>query len=71
MAGRDQGEGTRLAAGTGAWICFEDEAGQNLRPPKDWTRAPHGRTPVVRVSGKGSGQVSVAGTAWATSPSAT
>ena len=44
-----------------AWICFEDEAGQNLRPPKARTWAPRGRTPVVRVSGKGSGRVSVAG----------
>ena len=63
MAGCDLGEGTRLAAATGAWICFEDEAGQNLRPPKARTWAPRGRTPVVRVSGKGSGRVSVAGLA--------
>ncbi len=55
------GEGTRLAAATGACICFEDESGQNLRPPKARTWAPRGRTPVVRVSGKGSGRVSVAG----------
>ena len=61
MAGCDLGEGTRLAAATGAYVCFEDEAGQNLRPPKARTWAPRGRTPVVRVSGKGSGRVSVAG----------
>jgi putative transposase len=61
VAGGDLGEGTRLAAATGAWIVFEDEAGQNLRPPKARTWAPRGRTPVVRVSGKGSGRVSVAG----------
>ena len=61
MAGRDPGEGTRLAAATGAWICFEDEAGQGLRPPKARTRARRGHTPVVLVSGKGSGRVSVAG----------
>ena len=61
MAGRDLGEGARLAAATGAWICFEDEAGQNLRPPKARTWAPRGCTPVVSVSGKGSGRVSVAG----------
>jgi len=60
MAGQDVGEGTRLAAATGAYICFEDEAGQNLRPPKARTWA-RGRTPVVTVSGKGSGRVSVAG----------
>ena len=34
VAGRDLGEGTRLAAATGAYVCFEDEAGQNLRPPE-------------------------------------
>jgi putative transposase len=46
---------------TGAYICFEDEAGQSLRPPKARTWARRGHTPVVRVSGKGSGRVSVAG----------
>ena len=61
MAGRDLGEGTRLAAETGAYVCFEDEAGQNLRPPKARTWAPRGHTPVVTVCGKGSGRVSVAG----------
>jgi hypothetical protein len=55
------GEGTRLAAATGAYACFEDEAGQNLRPPKARTWARRGHTPVVRVCGKGSGRVSVAG----------
>ena len=47
VAGRDLGEGTRLAAATGAYVCFEDEAGQNLRPPRARTWAPRGRTPVV------------------------
>jgi len=61
VAGADLGEGARLAAATGAYVCFEDEAGQNLRPPKARTWAPRGRTPVVRVCGKGSGRVSVAG----------
>jgi hypothetical protein len=61
VAGRDLGEGTRLAAATGAYVCFEDEAGQNLRPPKARTWARRGRTPVVMVSGRGSGRVSVAG----------
>ena len=55
LAGGDLGEGTRLAAATGAWICFEDEAGQSLRPPKARTWARRGRTPVVPVSGNGSG----------------
>ena len=31
-------------------ICFEDEAGQNLRPPKARTWARRGHTPVVTVS---------------------
>jgi hypothetical protein len=61
MAGPDLGEGARLAAASGAWIVFEDEAGQNLRPPKARTWARRGHTPVVRVCGKGSGRVSVAG----------
>jgi len=62
VAGGDLGEGTRLAAATGAWICFEDEAGQALKPGKARTWAPRGRTPVVRVSGN-SGRLSVAGMA--------
>jgi putative transposase len=57
------GQASRLAAATGAYLCFEDEAGQNLRPPKARTWAPRSHTPVVRVSGKGSGKVSVAGLA--------
>ena len=61
MADRDLGQASRLAAATGAYVCFEDEAGQNLRPPKARTWAPRGHTPVARVSGKGSGRVSVAG----------
>ena len=63
MAGADLGEGTRLAAATGAWICFEDEAGQTLRPPKARTWGRRGRTPVISVSGRGSGRISVAGMA--------
>ena len=63
MAEPGLGEGTRLAAATGAWICFEDEAGQRLRPPKARTWARRGRTPVAIVSGRVSGRVSVAGLA--------
>jgi DDE superfamily endonuclease len=62
VAGGDLGQGTRLAALTGAWICFEDEAGQSLRPGKAHTWAPRGRTPVTRVSGN-AGRLSVAGMA--------
>jgi hypothetical protein len=61
VAVREVGEGLRIAAATGAYVCFEDEAGQNLRPPKARTWGRRGHTPVVRVSGKGSGRVSMAG----------
>jgi hypothetical protein len=61
VAGCDLGQASRLAAATGAYVCFEDEAGQTLRPPKARTRARRGRTPVAVVSGKGSGRVSAAG----------
>ncbi len=63
MEDRDLGQASGLAAATGAYICFEDEAGQNLRPPKARTWAPRGHTPVARVSGTGSGRVPVAGLA--------
>jgi len=59
MAHPDLGEGTRLAAATGAWIVFEDEAGATLRPPKARTWAARGHTPQVAVSGRG-GRVSMA-----------
>jgi DDE superfamily endonuclease len=62
VADSDLGEGARLAAATGAWVCFEDEAGQALKPGKARTWAPRGRTPVMRVSGN-SGRLSVAGIA--------
>jgi transposase len=51
------------ARGLGAFICFEDEAGQGLRPPKGRTWAPRGARPVVRVRGGGNGKVSIAGVA--------
>ncbi len=53
--------GKTVAAERGAWLCFEDEAGQALRPPKARTWGRRGRTPVTAVSGKGSGRVSIAG----------
>jgi len=55
------GEGSSLAAATGAWVCGEDEAGQTLRPPKARTWSRRGHTPTTLVSGKGSGRVSIAG----------
>ncbi|WP_344620243.1 transposase [Dactylosporangium salmoneum] len=53
--------GKTVAAQRDAWIAFEDEAGQTLRPPKARTWGRRGRTPVIPVSGKGSGRISIAG----------
>lgn len=61
MAAGGVAAGKKLAAERGAWICFEDEAGHTLRPPKARTWALRGHTPVIAVSGKGSGRISVAG----------
>ena len=51
----------KAAAERGAWICFEDEAGHTLRPPKARAWAPRSNTAVIPVSGKGPGRISVAG----------
>ncbi|MDX3103585.1 LpqB family beta-propeller domain-containing protein [Nonomuraea angiospora] len=53
--------GKSTAADLGAYLCFEDEAGQGLRPPKGRTWAPVGARPVVAVRGKGSRRVNMAG----------
>ena len=53
--------GKTVAAQRQAWLVFEDEAGQTLRPPKARTWGRRGHTPVVPVSGKGSGRISIAG----------
>ncbi|MFG2821500.1 transposase [Kitasatospora sp. NPDC048365] len=42
-------------------MCFGDEAGFTRRPPKARTWGRRGRTPVVTVSGRRSGRLSVAG----------
>nr|WP_258382797.1 transposase [Streptomyces sp. NTH33] len=42
-----------------AWLCFADESGQGLRPPRARTWSPRGTTPVVRVTGRGGGRVSL------------
>ncbi|MFE9330406.1 hypothetical protein [Streptomyces sp. NPDC006925] len=52
--------GKTAAAASGAWILFEDEAGQSMTPPRAKTWGRIGRTPVVRVRGRGSGRVSMA-----------
>lgn len=61
MAGGDLVGGKKTATDLGAWIVFEDESGQSLRPPKARTWSVRGTTPVVRVTGKGSGRLSLAG----------
>ncbi|WP_444546036.1 IS630 family transposase [Streptomyces mirabilis] len=53
--------GKSVAAACGGWIVFEDEAGQSMTPPRARTWGRIGQTPVVRVRGRGSGRVSMAG----------
>ena len=54
------GPGKRTAADLGAWIFFEDESGQGLRPPKGRTWGRRGTTPVVAVTGGSNKRVSLA-----------
>ncbi|MER5535381.1 transposase [Streptomyces mirabilis] len=61
MEGGDLGRGKRARAVCGGYLCFEDEAGFTRRPPKGRTWGRRGRTPVVTVSGRRSGRLSVAG----------
>src|SRR5436305_14062567 len=49
-----------MAADRGAWLVFEDESGQGLRPPKGRTWGRRGRTPVVRVTAANSPRLSLA-----------
>lgn len=42
-----------------AWLCFANESGQGMRPPKARTWSPRGTTPVVKVTGRGGGRVSL------------
>lgn len=44
----------------GAWLCFEDESGQGLRPPKGRTWGRRGHTPLVKVTGGSNRRVSLA-----------
>ncbi len=60
MAGGDLAHNKRTAADLGDWICFEDESGQGLRPPKGRTCGRRGQTPVVRVTGGSNKRVSLA-----------
>ena len=63
MEGRGVARYKSAARDLGAFICFEDETGQGLSPPKGRTWAPHGARPLVRVRGAGGGRVSIAGVA--------
>jgi putative transposase len=60
VAGGDLAGGKRTAADLGAWLVFEDESGQGLRPPKGRTWGRRGRTPVVTVTGSANRRVSLA-----------
>ncbi|MBW8706995.1 hypothetical protein MBT84_45935 [Streptomyces sp. MBT84] len=61
MSGGDLAGGKTFRAATGAFICFEDEAGVTGRPPKGRTWGRRGITPTVRVPGRSRGRLSVAG----------
>jgi transposase len=52
--------GKRTAADLGAWLIFEDESGQGLRPPKGRTWGRRGHTPVVKITGGSNKRVSLA-----------
>ena len=60
VAGGDLARGKRTAADLGAWLVFEDESGQGLRPPKGRTWGRRGHTPVVTVTGGSNTRVSLA-----------
>ena len=60
MAGGHLAGHKSTAADLGAWLCFEDESGQGLRPPKGRTWGRRGQTPVVRVTGGHDTRVSLA-----------
>jgi putative transposase len=61
VEGGDLATDKRTAHDLGAWIVFADESGPSLRPPTARTWSRRGCTPVVKVTGKGSGRVSLAG----------
>jgi transposase len=50
----------RTAADLGAWVVFEDESGQGLRPPRGRTWGRRGHTPAVKVTGGSNRRVSLA-----------
>jgi hypothetical protein len=60
VAGGGLAGGKSTAADLGAWLCFEDESGQGLRPPRGRTWGRRGQTPVVKVTGGHNSRVSLA-----------
>src|SRR4051794_20577479 len=60
LRGGELADDKKTAADLGAWLVFEDESGQGLRPPKGRTWGRRGRTPVVRVTAAISPRLSVA-----------
>jgi DDE superfamily endonuclease len=60
VAGGDLAGDKSAAADLGAWLCFQDESGQGLRPPKGRTWGRRGHTPVVTVTGGHDTRVSLA-----------
>src|SRR3954463_1080765 len=60
LAGGELAADKTTAADLGAWLVFEDESGQGLRPPTGRTWGRRGCTPVVRVTAAISPRVSVA-----------
>ena len=60
MAGGHLAGHKSAAADLGAWLCWEDESGQGLRPPKGRTWGRRGHTPVVKVTGGHDTRVSLA-----------
>jgi DDE superfamily endonuclease len=60
MAGGGLAGGKKTVADLGAWLVFEDESGQGLRPPAGRTWGRRGQTPVVTVTGGSNTRVSLA-----------
>src|SRR3954451_7160742 len=60
LAGGDLAGDKKTAADLGAWLIFEDESGQGLRPPTGRTWGRRGRTPVVHVTAQNAPRLSVA-----------
>ena len=60
MAGGHLAGHKSAAADLGAWLCWEDESGQGLRPPGGRTWGRRGQTPVVKVTGGHDTRVSLA-----------